>query len=256
MNQVNMAAYRARISLYKGDYQSAINFATTVINSGVKPLVSGPAFSGIWTDDNTNELLFRIRFASGVSYAAAIGSLWTTTGGFVYISPSDKLVADYGAGDIRKAAYIGSSGGKVYVNKFYASTAKGGRVVDMKACRISEMYLIRAEAYAKLATPDVASGTADLNALRAQRITGYVPATFATASDLITAVLDERFKELCFEGFRFFDLKRNNLSVQRNASDVGSTTWQTLPAGNYRFVLPIPAAELLSNPKMVQNDGY
>ena len=39
-------------------------------------------------------------------------------------------------------------------------------------------------------------------------------------------------KELCFEGFRFFDLKRNNLPVQRNATDA-SPAWQTLPAGNF-----------------------
>lgn len=252
MNQVNIAAYQARIALYKGDYQKAVDYATTVINSGVKPLVTGANFSGIWTDDNTNEILFRIRYSTGTN----IGALWTTTGGLIYIAPSDKLIADYGAGDIRKAAYIGTTSGKNYVNKFFASTSKGGRVVDMKACRIAEMYLIRAEAYAKLSTPNVAAGTADLNALRAQRITGYVNATFATATDLINAVLDERFKELCFEGFRFFDLKRNNLPVQRAASDVTSATWQTLPAGNYRFVLPIPAYEILANPQSSQNDGY
>jgi hypothetical protein len=67
--------------------------------------------------------------------------------------------------------------------------------------------------------------------------------------------MDERFKELCFEGFRFFDLKRNNLPVQRNASDA-SPDWQTLSASSYRFVLPIPNAELLANPNMVQNSGY
>jgi hypothetical protein len=87
------------------------------------------------------------------------------------------------------------------------------------------------------------------------RITGYINASFATATDLITAVLDERFKELCFEGFRFYDLKRNNLPVQRNASDA-SSDWQTLPVGSYRWVLPIPQAETNANPNMAQNDGY
>lgn len=104
-------------------------------------------------------------------------------------------------------------------------------------------------------TPDLAAGAADLNALRAQRISGYVDETFATATDLINAVLDERFKELAFEGFRLFDLKRNNLPVQRLASDA-SSAWQTLAAGNYRFVLPIPNSELLANPNVLQNDGY
>lgn len=118
------------------------------------------------------------------------------------------------------------------------------------------MYLIRAEAYAKLPTPNIAAGTADLNLLRTNRITGYINESFASAGLLLTAVIEERFKELAFEGSRLFDLKRNGLPVQRAASDVGSASWQTLPAGNYRFVLPIPQFEMLANPNMVQNDGY
>lgn len=250
LNKVNIAAFQARIALYKGDYQAAITYATEVITSNVKPLVSGTDFEGIWTDQNANETLFRIRYLTG----SDIGGLWTTTGSLVYIAPSDKLVATFGSDDIRKTAYIGTVSGKVCVNKFFTSS-RGGRVVDMKACRTAEMYLIRAEAYAKLATPNVAAGTADLNALRAARITGYVNETFGSAADLITAVLNERFKELCFEGFRLYDLKRNNLPVQRNSSDA-SPEWQTLAAGSFRFVMPIPQAELLANPNMVQNEGY
>lgn len=250
MNRVNVAAYQARIALYKGDYANAITYATEVINSGVKPLVTGTAFNGIWTDANSNETLFRIRYAT----STAIGGLWTTTGNLIYIAPSDKLVASYIATDIRRAAYIGTSGTNNYVNKFYTSS-RGGRIVDMKACRTAEMYLIRAEANAKKAAPDLAAGAADLNALRAQRITGYVNETFATAVELIAAVLTERYKELCFEGFRFYDLRRNNLPVQRSSTDA-SPEWQTLPTSSYRFIFPIPNAEMLANPNMTQNPGY
>ena len=72
----------------------------------------------------------------------------------------------------------------------------------------------------------------------------------------INDIILERYKELAFEGFRFYDLKRRNLSLQRDASDVDSPLWQTLPAGNFRFVYPIPAQELLANEAMVQNPGY
>ncbi len=251
MNRINVAAYQARIALYKRDYDKAITYSTEVISSGIKPLVSGPQFQAIWTDDTDNEILFKIRYET----SAAIGSLWTTTGGNVYIAPSDKLIASYDASDIRLATYIGTNGsGNKYVNKFFESS-RGGRVVHMKACRTAEMYLIRAEAHAKKAAPDLTAGAADLNALRAQRISGYIDATFATATELINAVMEERFKELAFEGFRLYDLKRNNLPVQRLASDA-SAAWQTLDAGNFRFVLPIPNDEMLANPNMVQNDGY
>jgi len=251
MTRINIAAYQARIALYKRDYDAAIGFASEVINSGVKPLVSGPQYDAIWTDDTDNEVLFRIRFETN----PIIGSLWTTTGGNIYISPSTKLENSYTANDQRLAAFIGTNanGGK-YVNKFFSSS-RGGRIVDLKACRTAEMYLIRAEAYAKKASPDVTLGAADLNLLRSNRITGYANQVFASATDLFNAIIEERFKELCFEGFRLFDLKRNNLPVQRLAADA-SAAWQTLPAGNYRFVFPIPNSEILVNPNMVQNEGY
>jgi starch-binding outer membrane protein, SusD/RagB family len=251
MNKINIAAYQARFALYKRDYPSAIAYSTEVISSGVKPLVSGTGFQGIWTDANANETLFRIRYAT----SSAIGQLWTTTGGQVYIAPSDKLVASYDASDIRLKTYIGTlSSGDHYVNKFFTSS-RGGRVVDIKASRIAEMYLIRAEAYAKSATPNLSAGAADLNAVRASRISGYVAQSFSTSTDLVNAVLNERFKELCFEGFRFYDLKRNNLPVQRLASDA-NPAWQTLSATSPFFVLPIPRTEINANPNITQNVGY
>lgn len=248
-NTVNIAALQARVALYKGDYNAAVTFATDVITANRKPLVSGAAFTGIWVDLNQNEVLFRT-----VTTGTALGGLYTTTGGNIYVAPSDKLIATYGTGDIRRNAYIGGTAGAYYLNKYYTSS-RGGRVVDVKVLRTSEIYLIRAEANARKATPDLTAAAADLNAVRAARITGYVNQTFATSGALVTAVLDERFKELAFEGTRFFDLKRNNLPVQRLISDA-NPAWLTLPAGDYRFVYPIPAAEFQVNPNMVQNPQY
>ena len=251
MNRVNVAAYQARIALYKKDYDQAITYSTEVITSGIRPLVAGNQYAAIWTDDTQDEVLFRIRFAT----SSGIGGMFTTTGGNVYIAPSDKLAAAYGTDDIRGTAFIGTNGsGNPYVNKFFTSS-RGGRVVDMKACRTAEMYLIRAEANARKASPNLAAGAADLNALRSNRITGYTDEVFSSATILIDAVMVERFKELAFEGFRFYDLKRNNMPVSRLSTDA-SAAWQTLPTGDHRFVLPIPNSELLANPNMVQNDNY
>ena len=320
MNRVNVAAYQARIALYKKDYDQAITYSTEVITSGIRPLVAGNQYAAIWTDDTQDEVLFRIRFAT----STGIGGMFTTTGGNVYVAPSDKLFGSYldatftgkisndtlfvttvNSGtlqvgqsiiggtilpsisnptliaridtvpgryilnnrqtlpvtslsafrDNRLPAFIGINGaGNPYINKFFTSS-RGGRVVDMKACRTAEMYLIRAEANARKASPNLAAGAADLNALRSNRITGYTDQTFSSATILIDAVMEERFKELAFEGFRFFDLKRNNMPVSRLSTDA-SAAWQTLPTGDHRFVLPIPNSELLANPNMVQNDNY
>jgi hypothetical protein len=101
----------------------------------------------------------------------------------------------------------------------------------------------------------VAAGAADLNALRAMRITGYTAQSFANAVDLLDAVLTERFKELAFEGFRWYDLKRNNLPVLRSATDA-NPEWQTLPVNSFRWLLPIPRDEIIANPNTLQNANY
>lgn len=250
-NKISVTAVEARVALHKGEWQKAVDYATTVINSNVRPLVSGDAYRGIWTDQNANETLLRLRYENSTFN----GAIWTSTGGNVILSPSDKLTNSFSMDDIRKDAFIGNLAGKRTVNKFFVSS-RGGRVVDAKPIRTAEMYLIRAEAYARLASPNIAAGAADLNLLRSNRITGYSNQTFGSATELINAVLEERFKELCFEGFRFFDLKRLGLPLQRSASDVDSPNWQTLPADNFRFTFPIPQDEILANPNMVPNPGY
>ncbi|MBK0381561.1 RagB/SusD family nutrient uptake outer membrane protein [Pedobacter sp. SD-b] len=252
INKVNIDAYRARISLYKGDYQKAIDYATTVINSGIRPISSGSAFQGIWTDSNNEEVLFRIRYANNTSF----GSLFTTTSGNIYLAPSSKLTSLYATSDIRKATYIGSNGsGLPFVKKYEKSTARGGRAVDLKVIRISEMYLIRAEAYAKLTSPNVLLGAQDLNTVRKNRITGYTDQIYTDKDVLLADVIEERLKELAFEGQRFFDLKRNNLPVNRSTNDA-APSYLNLAANSYRFVLPIPSSEILANPNIVQNSGY
>ena len=255
LNKLSLAAFESRVAIYKREWQRAVDAATVVINSNIEPLVSRADFPGIWTDANTGETLFRLRYET----ATTVGAIWTGTSNAVAFSPSDKLLATYTAADVRRDTYIatgptgGIGTGKRYVNKFFTSS-RGGRVVDLKAIRTAEVYLNRAEAYAEL--NNLTSGAADLNRIRGQRITGYVDASYGSQATLISDILLERYKELAFEGFRFFDLKRRNLPVQRNASDVDSPNWQTLPAGSFRFTLPIPQYEFQANPAFVQNAGY
>jgi starch-binding outer membrane protein, SusD/RagB family len=246
---VSVTAIQARVALYKGEWQKASDYATTVIGSGVKTLATGSGFTGIWTDVNTNEILFRSRLEN----SAALGGQWTSTNGNVIFSPSDKLTASYSASDIRLNTYIGTTGGKRYVKKF-STSSRGGSIVDLKGIRISEMYLIRAEAKAEL--NDLTGAASDVNTLRTARITGYTPVSYSDKASAVADVILERYKELAFEGFRFFDLKRKGLALQRNASDVDSPVWQAMTASDYRFVYPIPSEEMLANPNMKQNPGY
>jgi hypothetical protein len=260
---------QARVALYMNDWASANTFATEYING--LPLATMANFIGIWTDANTNEVAFLLKRTSSIG--TKIGQLFransATVSGKVNLGTvtwlvSDKLWNSFDqVNDIRFASYLKdevllSSNGRPsrIVNKYAggAYTTPTENVAHAKVFRTGEMYLIRAEAKAE--TNDLAGAAADINALRAARITGYTPVTFATKDEAISAILNERFKELAYEGHRFWDLRRKNLPVERLASDAPTAAATTLPAGNFRFLLPIPNIEIQANPLMEQNPGY
>lgn len=263
------SALQARIALYMRDWANAETYSTEYI-SGI-PLATIGNFNGIWTDANTNEQAFRLVRTS--SFGGRIGSLWRGTSasassiGTVTWRPSDKIWDAFDqVNDVRFASYfknettLAASGRGTRLIYKYAGTGyatPNENVANAKVFRTGEMYLIRAEARAEQNKITGAnSAESDINALRAARITGYANVVFVTKADAIDAVLLERFKELAYEGHRFWDLKRRSLPVQRLASDAPTTNAATLPAGNYRFLLPIPDPEMKANTLMVQNPGY
>jgi hypothetical protein len=123
--------------------------------------------------------------------------------------------------------------------------------------RTAEMLLIRAEARAEQSRFTGAnSAESDYNMLRMNRVMGHIPVVFASQSDAINAIINERYLELAFEGHRFWDLKRRGLPVSRLATDAPNANAISLPANNFRFSLPIPQTELNANPLMKQNPGF
>lgn len=271
-NRVNVAAanaLHARIALYTGNWVDAETYATAYINA--LPLATAAQFPGIWTDANTTEVAFQLIRTTTVG--GRIGSLFrgtsasTTNIGVTTWKPSNKLWDSYDqVNDIRFAAYLKdepllTAAGRQsrVVHKYYGTGigTTNENVNNAKVYRTGEMYLIRAEARAEQNKITGAnSAESDINALRAARITGYTAEVFASKQAAIDAIILERFKELPFEGHRFWDLKRRGLAVQRLPADAPTVTGQTLPANDYRFVLPIPQTELNANPLMEQNPGY
>lgn len=271
-NVVSANGLHARIALYSQQWADAETFATTYINA--VPLATLAEFPGIWTDANTREQAYRIVRTAALG---RIGSLYRGTSasatniGVITWTVSNKLYDSYSATDIRRTAYFVTDATLAGLNRpnadrpgliifKYAGGAYGSateNMVNSKMMRTSEMYLIRAEARAEQNKISGAnSAESDLNALRVVRITDHTDITLTTRDQAITEIMTERFKELAFEGHRFFDLKRKGLPIERLAADIAATDARTMPANDFRFALPIPDPEMKANSAMVQNAGY
>lgn len=252
LSKATIAGFQARVALYKGDWTNAAALATEAITTSGKTLATGAAFSAIWTDDSEAEVMLKLRRTG-----TGVGTLWQDNNGDVFFEPSDKLKSFFNrTTDSRFSAYFliqPTAQDTCLVRKFFSST-RGPKIVDVKVMRVAEMYLIRAEARAELG--DLTGSVADYNLLRSNRITPYSNAIFPSKTDAINAIYAERARELCFEGFRYFDHLRRGIDITRPASDVQSSAWQNLPATDFRMLFPIPQASMLSNPNMVQNPGY
>jgi hypothetical protein len=138
---------------------------------------------------------------------------------------------------------------------------------DIKVFRLSEMYFILAECLANEgningASNSVASVIKQIrdarNFLGAQTLPVYADATAAWAG-----ILNERRLELCFEGFRYIDMKRLGTlagqTLDRHPTDDQiSGAELSIPNDDYRFTMPIPLDEINGNPGIAaqQNPGY
>jgi len=250
-------AMQARVALYEKNWPQAAVFAKEAIDA--MPLASPAAFADIWTDAGDAEVFWKLKKTAAEEIL--VGDVYYDTRKILLYAPSYELVSQFDkVKDIRFAAYIlkvnnpnpGNSPWRV--NKYLS---KDGYInlADIKLFRTGEMYLILAEA---LAENNNLPGAADaLNDLREARISGYVRQNFGGKQALIDAIYAERFKELAFEGHRFFDLRRRGLSVTREPADaINAIGAVLLKPTDRQYVFPIPDAEIRANKNMKQNPNY
>ena len=141
-----------------------------------------------------------------------------------------------------------------YMNrKFLSAGGSGSSIGDVPIMRVAEMYLIEAEARARAGGDDAAAANLLFTLVKA-RDPNYVLST-NTGAALINEIMRHRRVELWGEGFRFYDLKRLNLPLDRTGSNhvpaVAST--MSVPAGDKLWEVLIPRTELNSNPNVTQN---
>ena len=280
-------ALRARIALLCEDYDTAIQDATQVINSGIYALTGNKdGLKALWVNDNTlSECIMQC--------SAVLKTEDPGTNDYGYLNfnyskntynpdyiPEQWILDLYSEKDLRKAVYFmqtpltqaaGVSEPLFVLNKFCGNPALQTAPADVnyrnapKPFRLAELYLIAAEAYLKSGLPNgVSEASKLLNELQSKRISDWEEKLY-TENNLQTEIKNERVRELIGEGFRLSDLKRYNQGFARSASQdqnvislPGQATTENLKksAGDFRFVWPIPVAETDANPNLKQNEGY
>lgn len=267
ITRLAVSAIQARVALYEKNWDNAITYATEAIDG--LPLVSRSGFSDMWHEETAGEVIWKLKRVPSDD-ETPLGNLYTQAtfldnpaGSRVYYAASYELTNLFDqANDIRFSSYIVVDPGRVtagrtpnVVIKYTTNDPDNRNLVDIKLFRTGEMYLIRSEAYAeKNNLPDASD---DLNDLRAARISGYAPQSFASKTAIIEALQTERFKELAFEGHRHHDLRRWGLPITRLPEDaVNALGAVLLPTTKAQYVWPIPNSELRANKNLEQNPGY
>lgn len=201
--RVSVAAARlllSRVYLYMQDWENARKEARDLLalNPALSNVVVMNDSTSIFLSEDSEEILF------------SQSSL--TTQSILTASPGDYCVSRdlynlYDPETDKRAVVFFKAAGETDSVSMNAKFKRGdhqSRVSDVMMLRTAEAYLNMAEACAMLGDPEANQW---LNNLRGKRITEYKDQTY-TGEELVRQVRLERRKELCFEGHRWFDLRR------------------------------------------------
>jgi starch-binding outer membrane protein, SusD/RagB family len=264
VNAVNLL--QSRVYLYMQDWQNAVTAADKVIAR--KPALydlSGYQLHTSFYASSSPEAIF----TQGGN--AMIVAMYEN--GLKTYQPSPDLMNLYDPTDLRRVAFFEvDNSGKYRYTKMYRSTTYNVQPTEIFSdnyfMRNAEAYLNKAEAAAMLG--QTADANTAINTLRQAR---FRPVDFTAVSlsgaDLVNFIRDERRRELCFEGHRWFDLKRYAINPQypftktivhtySDAATFGSPVvlkaTLTLLPGDPDYLIPIPDEAIQFNQGvLVQN---
>ena len=282
-------ALLSRVYLYKGELDSCIMYADMVISSERFTLESAESYPTYFPNaKNSMESIWLIPFnlVDDLIEGSVASMIYNGNNCWAEEGATPSLMEDMGYGtelmDIdQRWGYILTDEPVVKngVNMFYISkfSEQDGSptLCSPVFLRLAEVYLNRAEAYAKKGNVEAAS---DLNTILENRLIipeggdiGDYLYDFSTNSsdEMVDIVLKERRIELAFEGHRIFDLLRNGKDIVRNYWGFHLDTYNGVPpssepgldAGGVLFhaddpdvIYPIPSSEISTNKLCVPNN--
>lgn len=272
-------------------YTEAVTYANKVIGASYS-LISN--WRNLFVADNNvtgaNEFIFPITFDGGKSrtwggttylvHAPIVGSMSASSFGVDFgwggIRTTKQFVQKFAgpAGDSRMNFY--TSGQNLEINdvgtatdgygiiKFTNKTSTGANGsnltwvdTDFPMFRLPELYLNYAEAVLRGGSGgDVTTALNYVNMLR-QRAYGNTSGNITAGQLNLQFILDERAKELHWEGVRRTDLIRyGQFTTGAYLWAWKGNTMNGQAVGNHRNLYPVPASDLTANPNLVQNPGY
>ncbi|RKD96901.1 RagB/SusD family nutrient uptake outer membrane protein [Marinifilum flexuosum] len=264
LNANVVKAVLARVYLQMGDYANATIKANDVIQSGSYGLVDAPlkAFNN---SSYTPEDIFALQQTALSNAGESNAGLTTHYASLAGNGRGDmEMTSDFldlfEVGDLRGGLTTDLAGSALItdVSTMYyigvgqssnnggINTAKyGDGKKNTPLIRFAEMYLIRAEGNFEEGTSLGDTPLNDINRVRARS-----NASAYTTVDQ-NSIRQERYFELCWEGFRLHDLRRWKVNVYNPDDDTESIAYDA-----DRLVLPVPERELEVNDNLVQNSGY
>lgn len=265
-------AIRARVALTMQDYVNAALYAKQVIDLGGHSLMTNAAYQSGFNDISNTEWIWGayVQEDQGDTFGSYFAQI-SWDGNTTYIRGVPKrinsaLYDQISSTDVRKKMWEPSPNttnfplpATSYTRSPYMSRKFRTRTLptigDVPYIRLAEMYLIMAEAYARTPGKEAEARQA-LYTLAVNRDPSYTLNT-NTGQALIDEIMTQRRVELWAEGFRWFDLKRLNLPLDRtvvpNYVPASSGGLMQVPAGSNLWEFVIPISELQANPNSTQN---
>lgn len=248
---------KARVALTQQDYKGAAALANDA-RAGFTLMSQAEVLEG-FSDFTNKEWMWGVNQREDqptyfYSFFAYLGNFSSTNTRGNPKAINSNLYNEISATDIRKQLWdptgsdasfpvVANGVRKPYMTRKFMLANPGGSNGDLAFMRAAEMYLIEAEALAKDNKDGQAAGV--LFELAKKRDSNYVLST-KTGSALIEEILVQRRVELWAEGFRFYDLKRLNLPLDRTSSNHNVTLAVKMqePAGTKEWEFLIPQAEI------------